>query len=298
MDRVSFAGCILVCASTITLRSLIFRARCLPEKVAGRRALVTGSASGVGKEVTLILASRGWRVWACDVNVKGLEVYDSFPNVNAVVFDVTDPAACERLAEDIGKDGGSLDALVNVAGIIKPGPAIGSSDVDSKVVFEVNALAPIRLARLMIPLMLRKATGGVIVNLTSSGAFLGWPFSGAYSATKSALSLFSDCLRRETLANNLPIRVRVVEPGPIDTPLAQSVPQLLKQFATQNPSNPFTPACEKVADFQLKLMKLGYGVDAVALSARDVADIVVLAVECEEFPSHYFAAARGFKFLA
>ena len=108
-----------------------------------RRAVVTGAASGVGKEVTKILSSQDWIIFACDIDSKGLTTANYPPNVTTFSLDVRDVKSCEDLAELVGRDGGSLDALINVAGIVQAGPAIGFNEEQTRMIFEVNTFAAV-----------------------------------------------------------------------------------------------------------------------------------------------------------
>jgi NAD(P)-dependent dehydrogenase (short-subunit alcohol dehydrogenase family) len=147
-----------------------------------------------------------------------------------------------------------LVALCNVAGIMRPRPLLGCDDADVDVTLAINAAGPIRLCRLLLPSLLRGQGGGTILNLTSTGGLDSWPWTGAYTASKHALEGASNAIRREAIANGLPLRVVMVEPGPVNTPLAAAVPKLGKAWCDAHASNPFTPAFRKTSDSSLRAM--------------------------------------------
>ena len=262
-----------------------------------RRAVVTGAASGVGKEVTKILSSQDWIIFACDIDSKGLTTANYPPNVTTFSLDVRDVKSCEDLAELVGRDGGSLDALINVAGIVQAGPAIGFNEEQSRMIFEVNTFAPMRLTRLLVPIMLRTKYGGYVVNVTSVNSKVAWPWSGLYGSTKAALHLFSESLGRESFGNGLPLRVTCVAPGPVDTPMADTQSERMKEWALKNRDSPFVKACEKEADFQLKMKAKGWGVQHVAISPTKVAEVILSILQDPSPSSFYLVCSPAFAFI-
>ncbi|KAH9251697.1 hypothetical protein BASA81_010367 [Batrachochytrium salamandrivorans] len=243
----------------------------------GRIAVVTGAAGGVGKETVLQLVEQGWKVYACDVNEAGL-VSANFPlqQVTTVAFDVRNEEQCQALVDRVaGENGGALDALLNIAGVVQPGPVCGFSSAQVRFLYEINTFGPIALCGMFVPLLLKGRFGGSIVNLASISAKMAWPWSGSYSSSKAALLSFSDGLRREALANDLPLRVSVVVPGPIITPMISHVPESLKKWATSNPTSPFMFACGAEADFMLKLKQVGFSQDSVSVTPQHVAGVCV-----------------------
>lgn len=173
-------------ASKVVLAGGIYQLyqRLKPRKkgIAGRRVLITGVSGGIGKLVAVKLCQEGWRVWGVDMDQEGLNKLQSQtgPNFTPVRISLSDEKACENLVSSIGADGGSLHALVNIAGLLHNGPALAHTEQEMRQIFEVNAFAPMRLTRLCFPLMLRNASnaGGTVCIVTSSGDTCSWPFSG------------------------------------------------------------------------------------------------------------------------
>jgi NAD(P)-dependent dehydrogenase (short-subunit alcohol dehydrogenase family) len=134
----------------------------------------------------------------------------------AVPFDVTDEAGVRQGVEAVLDRAGTIDVLVNNAGIAPAGPVETATDDDWRRAFEVNVLGAVRVIRAVLPSM-RAAGAGVIVNVSSINGRFAAPFMGAYSASKFGLEAMSEALRYEV--EDQGIRVVVVEPGQFDTPI-------------------------------------------------------------------------------
>jgi NAD(P)-dependent dehydrogenase (short-subunit alcohol dehydrogenase family) len=268
------------------------------EQELGYRVVVTGSAGGIGREVTKLLAQKGYRVIACDIDEKGLkEIAAQYPSVTPFKIDLTKKNECDKLVQKAGEDGASLEGLINVAGLAQPGPACGFGDDKIQLLFDVNTFAPMRLTRSMIPIMLRTARGGSIVNVTSVNGRNAWPWSGVYASTKAAMNLFTDCIRRESLANNLPLRFSIVAPGAVHTPIVDLYTDKLKSWAETNSDSPFAPACNREADFQLRMRKRNLDVSLIAVDAVTVARVIVEAFEDPTPYAYYHVSTWQFSIV-
>ena len=253
----------------------------------GRRVLCTGAGSGIGKQVATILASKGWVVFALDVNAAALESLrqECGPSIRPVVCSIADDKQVKAAASEVGKDGGSLHALVNVAGISQVGAAASQREEDMMLVMQINGLGAMRLTRECIPLLLRSSDGGNVVNVTSTGGTVAWPWSGTYSSAKAAVEMFSDGLRREAYICGLPLRVTVVAPGAVLTPLLDAFTDKQVQWAEANKNSPFYAGCRRSAMLQKDLKDKGVSASAVGVSARQVAEAVVDALEAHDPPA-------------
>jgi len=189
--------------------------------VRGRVAIVTGAASGIGLATARRLARDGIRVALVDrrdpaaaVAAIAAEGGDAW----ASVADVADPDQVGRAVEAAAARAGRVDALVNAAGIGSP----RSVPVDEATLEEWHALCAVNLTgtllccRAVIPIM-RRAGGGVIVNVASELGLVGAPGSAMYGATKGAVVQLTRALAVDHAAQG--IRVNCVCPGPVDTPL-------------------------------------------------------------------------------
>lgn len=178
--------------------------------------LITGGSSGIGLATAIEVAGRGYRSVAtvrsetkADIVLKAAA--SAGVGLETAVLEITEAAACERLIERYQPYG-----LVNNAGINEVAAIEDTTDDDARRMFEINTLAPMRLARLAIPGM-RAQGGGRIVNVSSAEGRVTLPLLGWYQATKHALEGASGALRVEVASAG--ITVSSVQPGSVDTPL-------------------------------------------------------------------------------
>lgn len=188
-------------------------------------ALVTGAGGGIGTEICRELATRGFRIVACDRDGSALErlaraLDDQGPPAAYRAFDVTDQAMCESAIAWVQAEVGGLDVLVNNAGAWFYEAFVDSTDEHWRDVFDVNLFAPVRLTRAAAP-MLRRAGHPRVVNIATINVYLsqlGW---SSYDASKSALLTLTRSLALELA--EFGILVNAVAPGFIATEANQSV---------------------------------------------------------------------------
>ncbi|MFW5937445.1 MAG: SDR family oxidoreductase [Halanaeroarchaeum sp.] len=178
-----------------------------------RTVLITGCSSGIGRATARAYLSEGWTVYATARDTADI---GDLADVGAEVreLDVTRPAQCNDVVEDVVEAEGRLDVLVNNAGYAQFGPL---EDVPTREVhrqFDVNIYGPHRLLRAALPHM-REAGEGTIVNVSSVTGRLATPGMGVYGGSKFALEAMSDALRGEV--KRFGIDVVLVEPGPVET---------------------------------------------------------------------------------
>jgi NADP-dependent 3-hydroxy acid dehydrogenase YdfG len=188
--------------------------------------LVTGCSTGIGRATAIHLSQRGWRVFATARRLDDLADLKKEQLV-PLVLDVTDEEARKRADDQIVKQAGRLDALVNNAGTNIGGPLELVSLEEGRDRFELNVWAVLRLVQLAAPVM-REQGGGRIVNISSVMARVPLPFSGLYNASKVALEAISDTLRWELSPWN--IYVSVVEPGAVQSNIDTKASALLQRF--------------------------------------------------------------------
>lgn len=178
-----------------------------------RTALITGGSSGIGRECARSLVRRGWRVFVGTRDGKPSDV----PGAEVVRLDVTDAESIARARDHLQAACGltRLDALVNNAGVVIPGPLEGLSAGDVRHQFEVNVIGVQAVTASFLP-MLREA-GGRIVMVGSINGRLAKPIIGAYSASKHALAALADAWRLELAPWK--ISVSLIEPARVETPL-------------------------------------------------------------------------------
>jgi NAD(P)-dependent dehydrogenase (short-subunit alcohol dehydrogenase family) len=187
----------------------------------GRTVLVTGTGKGIGRACALELDARGFRVYAGVRHPDDGESLRAATNGRIVPLplDVTDAAqvaaAGGLLTEVTGAAG--LWGLVNNAGTVYAGPMEHLPVYALRDQLEVNVVGAVALTQACLP-SLRRARGR-IVNVSSVNGRIVSPFSGAYAASKFALEAVSDAFRRELARVNAGVRVIVIQPGAVETPL-------------------------------------------------------------------------------
>jgi NADP-dependent 3-hydroxy acid dehydrogenase YdfG len=173
----------------------------------GKRAIVTGASSGIGRATAAALAAAGVRVAAGARRVERLETEI------ALELDVTDEASCERFAAEATGRLGGLDILVNNAGLaLGRAPFDASTEEDEATVFGVNVTGLVRMTRLCLP---HFGDWGHIVNLGSVAGRVAYEGGATYVAAKFAERGFTYALREDLLGR--PIRITTVDPGLVET---------------------------------------------------------------------------------
>lgn len=186
----------------------------------GKVALVTGAAAGLGRATALRLAGLGARVALVDISAAGLEetaaaVRDAGSEALVLALDLSERANCAKAVEATLAAFGRLDALCNIAGVMKPGPTTDFPDEAWDLTMKVNLEAPFFLIRASLPHLLE--SHGAIVNVTSCAAFQGQAYFAAYCATKAGLTNMTKALAMEYM--KAPIRINAVAPGGMMTGL-------------------------------------------------------------------------------
>jgi NAD(P)-dependent dehydrogenase (short-subunit alcohol dehydrogenase family) len=176
--------------------------------------LLTGGASGIGKASAARLAADGWVVFATDVQ--------EAPGVAAC--DVTSATDVERAVSTCVEANGSLDAVVNAAGLGSPVRFLEADDDVWQRTLDVNLMGTVRVCRAAVPHLSRsRAPERSIVNFTSQAAKTGGLLIGApYSAAKAAVLCLTKTLAAEFAADG--VRVNAIAPGIVETPFLDRVP--------------------------------------------------------------------------
>lgn len=203
-----------------------------------KAALVTGASSGIGRATALEFSKQGYFVYLMGRNKEHLEevALQCRHGASLLSCDLTIPAQVEkRLPEIFENPLYRLEVLVNNAGIYATHDLTQGSDDLWRQQFETNMLAPVRLARALVPYFLRHG-GGSILNVSSTLGLKPMAMTGAYSAMKAALVNWTQSLALELGPQG--IRVNCVCPGIVDTPIHgfHSQPEAAKQEALRQMS--------------------------------------------------------------
>jgi len=191
----------------------------------GRVAIVTGASSGIGRAIALDLAGRGTTVVAVARRADLLEEVareckEKAPSSEAVVTDVGDRAAVEKLIAGVLERHGKVDLLINNAGIPMRVQAMRLTSDQIERVMRINFLGAAWAITAVLPSMLARHDGH-IVNVSSVAGRVGSPRESAYTASKFAMTGFSEVLSADLQGSG--VQVHVVYPGPIKTEIWEKV---------------------------------------------------------------------------
>jgi NAD(P)-dependent dehydrogenase (short-subunit alcohol dehydrogenase family) len=189
--------------------------------VAGKRVLVTGASTGIGAAVARELASAGCTVGICarrgDLLAEVLaDLRVTSPESRSWVVDLADLDGVAPFAARAEEELGGVDILVNNAGMPKRRHSLSTTAEEVDQVMSLNYLSPVRLILALMPGMVARGEGR-IVNVSSVAARFGPPREAAYSASKAAISAFSESLAVDLAGSG--VTVHLVNPGIIDTDL-------------------------------------------------------------------------------
>jgi NAD(P)-dependent dehydrogenase (short-subunit alcohol dehydrogenase family) len=191
----------------------------------GRTALVTGAASGIGRETALACARRGASLVICDVDEAGLaeteeEIRGLGRDVLAQRVDVARREEVGALAEAVHERVQAVDLLVNNAGVGLGGLFLDTPLEDWEWIAQINLFGVIHGCHFFLPPMVKAGRGGHVVNVASAAAYAPLPAQSAYATTKFAVLGLSECLRAELAQHG--IGVTAVCPGFIDTSIVET----------------------------------------------------------------------------
>ncbi len=206
--------------------------------------LVTGASSGIGEATAILLAQKGFRVFAAARRIVKLKALEGLQGgrITPLALDVTDQASIDAAMKRIAAEAGPLFGLVNNAGVSVTGPAELVPDAEWRRQFDTNVFGLMNVTRAALPGM-RAQRFGRIVNIGSVAGRIASPFMGAYAASKHAVEGLSDSLRREL--RPFGVKVSVIRPGFIHTPFGEQEQDALVQYM-----DPASPYAAEVAAFK------------------------------------------------
>jgi NAD(P)-dependent dehydrogenase (short-subunit alcohol dehydrogenase family) len=254
-----------------------------------RLVLVTGGTDGLGRATAILLAERGYRVFAAGRNPERLEALSQLARerklpLEAIELDVCDVASGERALAEIERRGGPVDILVNNAGIAIAAVMEEVTPADLHKILETNFFSPIRLSQRVLPEMRRRRRGRII-NMSSISGKVAIPVMGPYAASKSALEAASDSMRLELYPFG--VHVVLIEPGYIHTRMNRTAAELSSAYAKGAERSPYKGIYQAFLGEWEKTRK------ASRYQPEDCARVVLRAVEDEPPRARYVVTRRA-----
>jgi NAD(P)-dependent dehydrogenase (short-subunit alcohol dehydrogenase family) len=191
--------------------------------IAGRVAVVTGGASGIGRGIAEALIEEGATVVLADISGDGVEATAREIGATGRQVDVTDAAAVQELADETAASHGTVDIIVNNAGVGPEGRMERLTSSDWRWIMDVNFFGVVNGVQAFLPLLRANPRGGHVVNTASMSVFFDFPGLGAYTASKQAVVGLSRVLAAELRQDGLEIGVTVLPPGPTRTNIRHSL---------------------------------------------------------------------------
>lgn len=188
----------------------------------GKVAIVTGGSSGIGETIVRTFVAAGARVAISDINEEaGKALADELGEQAAFMrHDVTSEDDWNRVIDDVVARWGALNILVNNAGVLIEGTVETLTYDQWKSQFAVHSDAPFLGSKLALPHMV-KAGYGRLINISSSGAALGYPKLVAYGSAKSAQLGLTRSIAAHCRQNGYPVTANAIQPSGITTPMVQ-----------------------------------------------------------------------------
>ena len=219
-------------------------------------ALVTGASSGIGEATAIALAAQGASVALAArrkdrLDALAASIRDAGGTAVVLEADVTDQQQAADTIERVVAEFGRLDTLVNNAGVMLLGPAVGAPLSEWQRMVELNVLGLLYCAHASLPHLLQAAQTsprGVadMVNISSVAGRVARNGSGVYNATKHGVGAFSEALRQEVTRRH--VRVSLVEPGAVETELASHNREEVQEGMRQRFANMERMKAEDIAD--------------------------------------------------
>src|SRR5215207_2198818 len=236
-------------------------------------AVVTGSSSGIGFETSLTLARNGFYTYATIRNIRKSASIKQMANKEAlplevIQLDVNDDLSVKNAIGEIISGKGRIDILVNNAGYGLVGPIEDISLEELKAQFETNLFGVIRVTKQVLPIMRRQKEGGRIINVSSIGGIVGYPFSSAYCSTKFALEGLSESMSYEV--EQFGIKVILIEPALVISDFHNNAKIVIKSDKAAN-SSPYTQTMNKMFEGYKQV------VEEYKMPAEEVAKVILNA---------------------
>ena len=192
-------------------------------KLAGRGAVITGAASGIGLELARACKAEGMRLVLSDCEEGPLQAAAAELGAHAVVADVRDVASLDALAGAARAHLGGVDLLCANAGVSRMAAIERLTAEDWRWLFDVNLFGMVETVRAFLPMLKANPDGGQIVITASLSSLYPTRSQGAYAATKAAIAMYGETLALELAGEGSKVGVSLVCPGPVRTNIATSM---------------------------------------------------------------------------
>jgi NAD(P)-dependent dehydrogenase (short-subunit alcohol dehydrogenase family) len=241
----------------------------------GRIALITGGTDGLGRATAVMLAEYGFRVFAGGRNAERIAALQQLAQerklpLTATELDVCDDASVERAVAEIEKSAGTVDVLVNNAGIAIAAVMEEITLADLRRQFETNYFGLVRMSQRVLPGMRRKRSGRII-NMSSIAGKVVSPLFGPYCSSKHAVEAVSDAMRLEVYPFG--IQVVLIEPGYIPTSMNRNAGELSSAYAKGAEQSPYRAVYQGFLNSWSKTTKSSHD------TPEDCARVILRAVE-------------------
>lgn len=253
-------------------------------KQAGKATvLITGATDGLGRAAALLLAARGYRVFAAGRSAEKRAQLDAVARekklpLETLQLDVCDDASVQQAVATVLSKTGEIDVLVNNAGVVYIATVEEMSMEDWRSQFETNFFGVIRVTQAVLPHM-RERRKGRIVMMSSVAGLITPPTYGPYSATKHAMEAISNALRHELYPFG--IATVLIEPGYIVTGIQQAAAELSKSYQEKMTSGPYAKIYGKARSAANSTRA------ASGTTPEDCARIILRAVEAKNPNARY-----------
>lgn len=236
-------------------------------EIASKVFVVTGAGSGIGRELSVHLLKKGANVAGVDINSSGMLQTQNLAGVGSdrfkgFVLDITDKLKANSLPQEVISHFGSVDGLINNAGIIQKFIPVNELTIEeTERIMRVNFYGTVYLTKAFLPIFLTRPQAH-IVNISSMGGFISFPKQTIYGAAKAAVKIFTEGLYAEL--KDTAVNVTVIHPGAIATNITENSGLAKPDIDLSDP---------KSVDRASKM----------TLSAAKAAEIIIRAIEKNKF---------------
>jgi len=253
--------------------------------------LVTGGTDGLGRAAAVLLAQRGYRVFAGSRNGERRATIDQLAResrlpLESLELDVCDDASVDRAVSEIEKRAGAVEVLINNAGIAIAAVMEEVTLDDLRKQYETNLFGVLRTTKRVLPAM-RERKRGRIINMSSIAGKVTIPIMGPYSSSKHALEAVSDALRLELYSFG--IHVVLIEPGVIRTSMSRTAEELSTAYVKGAEQSPYRPVYQGFRDSWQKATK------ASRDTPEDCAQVILRAIEENPPRARYLVTSEAKK---